>query len=236
MPVGQDFFKYGLSQLVGTKRPRILISGGADTGLLAIAASVFEGTTTHPQFVFSDRCLTTIQQNRLFAELRNLDCSFIEASILELEIEPVDAVLGHSFLNFFEVEERVDVIRKWHSLLKPNGMTLLFGTVSTDGTTSALYRDPLPLQKRAKKLREKAKDIDYLDDLDEFEATVAQFGLNRSFTRMTEEILRSYFSAAELLIELAVYDNNPVSSGPQRHDNSPRKMKPVGIMARRAEN
>jgi hypothetical protein len=122
-PAGAEFFGRELQPLGGSCR--ILISGAADTGLAAMILGQLRPRGIVPDFVLVDRCETTLAQNRLFARAAGIAMEVHHDDIRGCSCEPVQAVVAHSFLNFFPREERQKVVDSWARNLEPGGRLLL---------------------------------------------------------------------------------------------------------------
>lgn len=125
LPAGADFFYQHLSGLVKLGKKRVLISGAADTGLMALVYKVFMTLDAVPEIVLVDRCLTTVMQNRLLAGSLGLEADIWQTDVRALECDPVDAVIVHSFLGFFPEAARQQVIDAWGRVLNPGGKVLM---------------------------------------------------------------------------------------------------------------
>jgi SAM-dependent methyltransferase len=159
LPAGKAFFHSHL-QALGPDA-RILISGGADTGLLALAATAFDGRRDLPSFVFADRCETTVMQNRLLARSLGLRLEAGAADIREFECAPVDAVLAHSFLIYFDAEGQDAVIRNWSRLLKPGGRVLMSNRLADPSVERTTERDPVDIGHKLRALERNLSKLDW---------------------------------------------------------------------------
>jgi SAM-dependent methyltransferase len=234
-PAGRTFYEHGLAEFMQAGRPRVLISGGADTGLMAIAATAFVSAPARPHFVFADMCKTPVAQNHLFAEMAGLDAECLCADILALDVEPVDAVLAHNFLGFFDLTVRPDVVAAWSRLLKPGGIALITNNLiaSADDPPKSDHRDEIA--GRARQVRDKAAALGFApDELDELERAARDFPFNRTRYRApTEEEVRCMFADAGLAIELVDHDTGRKTWGPSTRGGADSKVR-TAFMARKA--
>jgi hypothetical protein len=148
LPAGAAFFGNALRGLARDGRVRVLLSGSADTGL---AAMVLQGLRPHgiePELVMVDRCLTTLEQNRLYARHAGFDLQTYQMDAAELQIAPVDAIIVHSFLGFFPPEARQGVVNMWARNLAPNGRVLISNRLSVSQPVARPAPDPLALAQR----------------------------------------------------------------------------------------
>lgn len=130
LPAGSAFFQDELASLVAADRRRILISGSADTGLMAMVFTICKAMGAAPKIVLVDQCRTTVTQNRILADYLGLQADIRQGDIKTLDCPPVDAVIVHSFLGFFPRPERQQVIGAWGRLLRPGGKVLMSATLA----------------------------------------------------------------------------------------------------------
>jgi SAM-dependent methyltransferase len=159
LPSGSGFFKRELQRLKLTKDARILISGAADTGILAMVIGAFEADEPIPQIALVDQCKTTVIQNRLFCDYLGLNAECIESNITNLNYEKVDVIVAHSFLLFFPGPARQEIVRCWRNLLKPGGIVLLSNRVCESEAKGPPKKDQLEIDDsmaRLVRLAEKA--------------------------------------------------------------------------------
>lgn len=152
-PQGWGFLKRHLQDLRGDRR-RVLISGSADTGLMAIILSTFVDPASL-RIVLADRCETTLQQNLLFARHLGHEVEVHPGDIRSLTCESVDAIVGHSFLNYFDDVQRPELMASWMRALRPGGVLLLSNRLSRsaahappDPTDAATTQDASEAQSR----------------------------------------------------------------------------------------
>jgi SAM-dependent methyltransferase len=136
LPKGEDFYREELKSVVERGGKRVLLSGSADTGLMALVSKVFKEFDVTPELTLVDRCRTVIEQNKLFADSMNLNVHFFVGDIQDFRAEPFDVIIAHSFMLFFPQDELNVLASAWRSLLKENGLVL-----STDILT--LSPDPV---------------------------------------------------------------------------------------------
>lgn len=235
VPAGRAFFEHGLAELKATERPRILVSGGADTGLLAIAAGAFEGSAAKPRFVFADICETPVAQNRLFGEMAGLDVECIRSDILSLDIEPVDAIMAHNFVGFFEPAKRPAVIETWSRLLVPGGLAMIVNNVAPAPDLPPIPEDHEELAERGRRLRAEAAEHGMPEeDLDAFERAAATYPLKRKRRpALTEADFRRMFADAGLAVEQIVFDAAKKTRGPSTRQSITKSSMRTAFMARK---
>lgn len=142
LPSGQEFFGRWLRGLARAGRVRILLSGAADTGLAAMVLQQLRPHGIEPEMVLVDRCLTTLEQNRLFARHAGFDLQTLQMDAADVEIPAVDAIVVHSFLGFFPPDTRHRIVEMWVRNLAPHGQVLISNRLS-DGE-GAIHPDPDP--------------------------------------------------------------------------------------------
>jgi hypothetical protein len=146
LPGASAFFIEEIARRITGGARRILISGSADTGLLAVVAQAIRRAGQSAQIVIVDRCKTPLQQCRNYASMLGLPVEFHECDVRALEIDPVDVVIAHSFLLFFPEPDRQQVIDSWARLTQKGAAVLLFSPISPDEHTHPmrLDRDAIP--------------------------------------------------------------------------------------------
>lgn len=161
LPAGQAFFGKALRGLARDGRIRVLLSGSADTGLAAMVLQELRPHGIEPQIVLVDRCLTTLEQNRLFARHAGLDLQTVQMDAADLRIAPVDAIIVHSFLGFFAPEARQAVVDMWARNLAPQGRVLISNRLSTGQTAPRPAADPVDLARRKDEIAANARAHGY---------------------------------------------------------------------------
>ncbi|MDP2084433.1 MAG: class I SAM-dependent methyltransferase [Gemmobacter sp.] len=125
LPAGGAFIGAGLAGAARDGRCRVLLSGSADTGLPALILEVLAAAGLDADLVIADRCATPIEQNRRFARHLGRNFELHRAEVQTLHIEPVDAILSHSLLNFVPAAVRPALVTTWARLLRPGGIVLI---------------------------------------------------------------------------------------------------------------
>ncbi|MBG1231813.1 class I SAM-dependent methyltransferase [Aestuariivirga litoralis] len=108
----------------------IVLAGSADTGLLATlahaVASLSADAVRRTTFLVMDLCATPLHLCMEFAAQQGLVCDVRQGNLLNLSIEqPVDLVVMHGILRFFQLNERTMVVRNATSWLKPQGRIMI---------------------------------------------------------------------------------------------------------------
>lgn len=104
---------------------RWLVAGSADSGILAtLAASLADPRAA--RFIVVDRCSTPLAACHAYAEKSGLSLKTHAADISTLVLdEPADAIVAHSVINFFPVDEQPLVLAHLKHQLRPGGHFLL---------------------------------------------------------------------------------------------------------------
>ncbi len=122
LPGGLDYFAPRLKQAARDGHCRVLLSGAADTGLAAMVLEASRQVGVAAQIVLADRCATTLEQNRRYAERLGQRFELHQTDLAALNCDPVDVVLTHSVLHFSPPQARGDIIRSWARILRPGGV------------------------------------------------------------------------------------------------------------------
>lgn len=116
---------------VDPARRRVLLSGSADYGLLAIVAAAFRQAGAEPAVTLVDRCETPLKLARWYGEQRRLKVETQQADLLDYRSEHrFDTICVHSLLGLVQAEDRTLLTRRWHDLLTPGGKVLCINAIS----------------------------------------------------------------------------------------------------------
>lgn len=199
--------------------PRVLISGGADGGLLALVDEALQSVAASPRLLFVDRCATAVEVNQRLAGSLAAEVSLFQGDILDFTCEPVDLIVAHSFLNFFTPALRRALFLRWADLLKAGGRILLSNKLAQQARRRPARPDAAELQRHAQALEQVAERLCF--DAGDRDALVAA---HRRVLRkapaanpgITAHELESHLGAAGLqLIRLTLHDRDgPRQRGP----------------------
>ncbi len=128
LPAGAPFFERELGSIARAGKTRVLVCGGADTGVSALVVNAFKAAGARPRITFVDRCETPCEQNKLMLHELGLDADIRCLDALQIDGDPVSAVVAHSFLQRFAGEERVRLLQAWARVVEPGGVLLLSGS------------------------------------------------------------------------------------------------------------
>lgn len=131
-----DFLLPQLRAAIAGGARRILISGTADAGMLARVAACRDAAEDGLDITVLDCCPTPLALCRQYAGLAGLPIRTVQADILTYieEAEGYDLICTHSFLTFFDAAQRMQLVRQWHTLLKPGGVLITAQRVRPDET------------------------------------------------------------------------------------------------------
>jgi SAM-dependent methyltransferase len=120
-----DFLITQLDLAIGSGARNILISGAADYALQARIAAVAKTHRATPRLTIVDQCETPLELNRWYANRMGVDVDVLQGNILNyLKPDHFDLVCTHSFLPFFNAQERGKLVGAWWDCLKPGGAVL----------------------------------------------------------------------------------------------------------------
>lgn len=210
LPAGLPFFERELAALAREGRRRVLVCGGADTGVTALAVSAFRAAGVAPDIVFLDRCRTTCAQNELMLRELGLGAEVLVADARDVACAPVDAVVAHSFLHLLPAAVRPGVLQGWARVLKPGGRVLMSCGLSDDEADWVRLKDAGEIGARRDSLAQAADRAGYSpSDAAEIAETAARFWATSpgQAPALTEANLRDAFGRAGL--EVLAIDRLP---------------------------
>lgn len=234
-PAGAGFYSHGLTDARKLETPRVLISGGADTGLLALAVQCMGEAASRTEFIYADICATPVAQNAMMGDMLGLKLTTIQTDILALDIPAVDAVLSHSFISFLPRTKRQDLINTWASHLTPRGVVLATTGVARTQGERRKPKDPARLEDRAQRLGAAACAWGMSDeDVAVFEDLLRGDPMPRSLEgHWTEAELRASIETAGLSLELVAFDAARTTAGPLNARSQRDRNLRVGVLARK---
>lgn len=161
LPAGEVFFKRELAGIVNQGGRRILVSGGADSGLSAMVLKVCRAVGVEPDIVFTDRCATACELNARMAVATRARIQVVQGDVCDLDIAPVDAVVAHSFLHFFEGDKRQAVLDAWHRNCKTGARALISNVLKANESDWMTHKSAQALQERSEQFLQCAKGAGY---------------------------------------------------------------------------
>ncbi len=207
-PAGEPFFTRALrQQAAGRKSLRVLLSASADTGLTGIVLRALRPAGIEPQIVLIDRCETTLQQNRLFAQAADFELETHRGDILDLRCAPADAILSHSFFSFVPRLDRPALARSWAELLVPGGVVLASQRITAPGKEKPFPMRAPDVSDRLARLGASARAAGYSETQagDICQAGAALWAMHKRGNQSHEDELRGLFADAGIPVEAFDY-------------------------------
>ena len=125
----------------GGARPRVLISGASDYGVLARVLWAFRGREMEPDITVVDLCETPLELNRWYAARERCEITTVAADITAFRsARPFDAICADSFLGRFAPDARAALAKRWHALLRPGGTALVINRLRADADGAARHQ------------------------------------------------------------------------------------------------
>jgi SAM-dependent methyltransferase len=188
---------------------RVLISGTADYSMLAHLAHGAARAGRAVAFDVLDRCDTTLNINRWYADQRGLQVRIIKDDVLAFQPDrQYDLICSHSFLFWHAPSDRPRLFQRWQSWLVPGGHLCFSNRVSPQ----AIPFDPVERTDRMAHMAEEA--LRRLRALEvplpcaeaEFIALVDKFGKRRqeSLPGLPLELIERWITDAGLALDLAI--------------------------------
>jgi SAM-dependent methyltransferase len=126
LPDGQEFFSSAISDYAQDGGIDVIVSGGADTGVMAMAVTAAEALGLKLRVTAVDRCVTPLEEMRLYGAHSNVSVQTIQTSIEKLPSNlKADLILAHSFIIFISPDLRPEVFKAWATALRPGGAVIL---------------------------------------------------------------------------------------------------------------
>lgn len=204
LPAGKEFFQREVKAASRDGNVHVLISGGADSGVMALAveSAIKDGLNIRVTAV--DRCRTSLAQMKLYGAANGVQTDLMQCSLEQ--IPPglnVDAILGHTVLSFIPLSMRAAVFKAWAGALRPEGVILLSQRLS-DKNIPNQAKSKTEIHKRSVRLREKLSDFDTLPaftSIDEIiDVAEAFWNRNSPTISVTENDIKDYAHDAHLKI------------------------------------
>jgi hypothetical protein len=201
LPAGAESLRQAVAPLAAAGRARVLVSGGADTGVTAMVAGAFRAHGVQPEIVFVDRCRTTCVQNELFAAHAGLQVQVLQCDVGDIDVPPVDAVVAHSFLQLLPAVTRQRAVEAWARVLAPGGIVWTSGPLRQHENDAPPARDAARVAARRVRIEQLARDHGFdASAASEIGACAERFWLKSSSQppSLTEESVRASFARAGL--------------------------------------
>jgi len=205
LPENAAFFIEKIQHYRALGHKNLLISGAADTGMLAIVYEALMSNAAGLQnfsITLIDRCPTVIEQNRLYAKSMKLPINFICGDILSTPLHDFAIVMAHSFINFFSEEKKQDLFHAWSRLLTKQGVLLIHNKTLDDLKKSMERR--LNLTKIQERLTVAKQKIEVHDLPQETLDSISDFYNNE---RIREQFTRTHLMEMIKTSQLRLIDH-----------------------------
>ena len=232
LPAGQEFFDAELPKAARDGEARVILSGAADTGLMALAVNACHLAGIKPRIVMTDRCRTPLAQGEIFANQIGVDFQSVQTDIIDLSVPPADAILAHSFLAFIPHQARADVFASWARNLRTGGRVLMSQRLVPEGEVYTRKRPPEKIAERREQLAEvfdrlrpvNGSPADFLEAAERL--WTHSFGGNG----VSESQLVELCNATGFRMDKVVYDDGARSVSPFALPSEAAKRKRAGIV------
>ena len=160
LPAGAPFFTREIIAAARDGRASVLLSGAADSGVMALAVEGPSAAGLAVEVTALDRCRTPLEQARLYGAARGVPVRTIQCGLDTIPAgQEADAIIGHSILSFLPDTLRPAVFAGWAGALRPGGRVLLSQRLTPEGQS---YRRTRPSEQVAKRRAELAARLDAL--------------------------------------------------------------------------
>lgn len=137
LPAGQEFFHREVQTCSRDGKVHAIISGGADTGVMALAVEGALKDGLDLRITAVDRCRTPLEQMRLYGAANSIE---VDIHAITLDQIPAgldaDIILGHTILTQIPAEGHLAVFQAWSDALRPGGRIVMSQRLATHDETS----------------------------------------------------------------------------------------------------
>lgn len=156
LPAGEAFFRRQVAACARDGKVQALISGGADTGVMALAVEAALKDGIDIRVIAVDRCRTPLEQMRLYGAANGIEVATIQCSLDEIPAGlEADVILGHTILSFIPDKNRAGVLRAWKNALRVGGRICLSQRLAADLGGSQTNKLQGEMTERRRKLADK---------------------------------------------------------------------------------
>lgn len=122
-----DFYRRAIRRLPRLRPAyRVLVCGTADHALPELISDAFAASGQAAHLAVLDRCETPLRLSREWAARRGETIDTIRCDILDFRTAGrFDLICAHSFLGYFDAEQRARLVERWRELLRPGGRALV---------------------------------------------------------------------------------------------------------------
>ena len=199
------FYRAAFRDLPAQARPRVLVAGAADYGMLAMVLDACGDSGTAPDVTVIDRCPTPLELCRWYAEREQLPIATAVADAAEFDHpDAFDVICTDSLLTLLTPEARARTLRRWRALLARDGRIVTTARISTKD-----YATDVGLEQRiagfAELVRERATELAEKLDVDpaELAAEALHYGTSVPVYPMASvDELEHTFASAELTLDV----------------------------------
>jgi hypothetical protein len=232
LPEGSAFFDAELPKVARDGTARIILSGGADTGLMTLAVNACGRAGITPEITMIDRCATPLQQCSLFARQIGVTFQPIQGTLDKLDVAPADAILAHSFMPFLPRELWGDLFANWSRNLRHGGRVLMSQRLVPPGGAYVKDLSPEILQARAQKLVTAFRHLKPVgvDEDALIEAAKRLWHHNLSGRGVSEQDIHDLCAGSDLSVEKITVEEDQTSVSPSVASKSIVGRKRVGIV------
>lgn len=140
---------------------RVLISGTAEYGIMAVLLHAYELEDVTPSVTVIDLCETPLAVCRWYAERKGIEIETAACDILKFEADaPFDVVASHFFVGRFRPDDRVTVARRWYDSLGPKGLAITAQRIHPDIPGGIQTYEPDEIARCVKRVLQAAKDFE----------------------------------------------------------------------------
>ena len=125
LPAASQLFREELEHSFINGHQSVLISGAADTALLAIVNDASRSMHSKPSITLLDRCMTPVEQNKLYARYLDIKGQFICDDAKGHYPSTYDIIMAHNFLLFFNPDDIHALMKAWSLALNSSGRIVM---------------------------------------------------------------------------------------------------------------
>jgi SAM-dependent methyltransferase len=200
------FFHRAVAAVQGDRRaPRILVSGAADYSMLAHVLAAFRSRGVEPAVTVLDLCETPLALNRWYAERAAFRLETTRDDVLDYRADgPFDAICTHAFLGRFSPEQRLTLLAKWRSLLRPGGAVITVTPVRPGSSGELVGFAPEQvrmLRETVLRAAEGLRETLQIEPLDLARAAEVYAGRHRVYPVRSHEALRELFERSGFRVD-----------------------------------
>jgi hypothetical protein len=229
LPAAAQQFETTIEKKLKASARNLLISGAADTGLLAIANNAIQKAGITPHVTLIDQCKTTVEQNRLYAKHLKLDSTILRTDARRLADASYDIIVAHNFLYFFDRAGIHELMQAWSRVLDHAGQILMCQNIHDDAELASPQSRPADIEDRLHSIKKSAVQNDFSEqDIGHILAACTEFWQSKLPTHpVTSEIFFSALEQAGLKLAscIRIQDSKSASPASARRSNTSSRAK-----------